>query len=1071
MLKKIIVMFVCGILLSIAGRLNAGEVKRNGVKVVDNGKSNYAILIAPQALDSVKAAAQELQGLIEKVGGVKLPIQYKANGKHKYIVVGNQPFATKNGFSAANLSKDGFIITEKNGNIFLVGKDFKVDKSRNFTYWSEFLESDSVGSYFAMVEFARRFLGVEWYMPTAKGVAWQKRGEVNIPAKLNIRETPHFSERFIDGARPHSEKGVKKHLKRGILRHNYYQAGINDEATRWGRHMLLGNQKSVAMGHAWWQYMPPTKPTSKSGGKAYGKSNPEYYALRDGVRQNFHRNAHYGAQLCVSNPEVIKTYAANIIADAKKNGGKTFSLSENDGGGQCECKNCLALDGKDSVTGEAVPANRFIYFANKVAELVVKEIPDARLGIHAYNISLHSPTGNIKVHPNVYIGDVYNYLPNLWYSSDAERNKLLGYMQGWRQRAEHVFVVSYYNIYGNWGLPWDSTEVTSKTLQSFAGLKSSDGMRMYNCRYFGISPGVDGARLWVLARLYWEPRQDFRKLRDNYYRGAFGDKAGEYIKEYFDVINRATIEVMKNNPINIENNNSPLQCSLPEKIYEPIRKQCRQLIDQAVKAASKDNERIKWRVDRIAQAWRFTELTLDSFLFAKKARTGAYVETGLTLGQTWDRAVQAGKQRRKMLNSNDAYYALAQGSADICQRQRPLGIIEKMPENINLDVAVPLVTQPIVLDGKLDDKVWQNLPATRNFKNNRTGKVMAIKSWAKIFRTPAALVIGFHFDEPNMSKLAPNNTPNTIWSGDVAELYMSQTGSRMDFVQFLANPNSVKKAYIMRGDQGKDNKWLPKWQAKGFKGKDFWSVEMRIPFKSIGITAGKLKGKTVFVNFCRERYAGINEISAWSPTMGGFAQPSKFGRMNFNVTLANLTAKDGAGNVSNGKPAVNLLPGITPTMQGWRINRIGVPKQWKTTSKVIDANMLIQKDRDGKSILVIKNNKPPMVYAINLQQPVKVMPGDKFLLRITCKRDIINPKLDRNSLKSPRVRVTFDKQNLGKKRLWLNSTTTVKKIADWYSDEHKIYIDPASKTSRMWIKLSLFGENASIKNIELIKLR
>jgi hypothetical protein len=477
---------------------------------------------------------------------------------------------------------------------------------------------------------------------------------------------------------------------------------------------------------------------------------------------------------------------------------------------------------------------------------------------------------------------------------------------------------------------------------------------------------------------------------------------------------------------------------------------------------------MKWRIDRVAKAWRFTELTLDSFLYAKMARTGAYVDTGLTLAQTWERAVEAGKKRRAMLNSADSHYAMAQGSADYCRVMRPLGVVEKIPANIDLDIGVPLVKGKFVIDGKLDDKIWRNIPKTRNFLNNGSGKLMPINTWAKIFRTSDAFVIGFYCAEPQMDKLVPNADPNSIWSGDVAEVYMSLTGSRMNFVQFLANAISTKRAFIMRGDRGMDNKWQPKWRAKGYKGKKYWSVEMYIPFKTIGIPKGNIKDNTIFINFCRERYAaGANELYSWSPTMGGFAQPAKFGRMNFNIALANLSKKLDS---SNSKPAANLLPGITATMRGWNVNRIGNIKQWATTSKAIKGSEMVKKDRAGNDIFVVKNNKPPMVYVINVEQPIKVKPGDKFQLAITYKRNIIKYKLDKISLKSPSVRVTFDKPNRGKIRLWFNSTTTVTKMTDWYTDEHKIYIAPDSKVSKIWIKLSLFGENNSVKNIKLIKL-
>ena len=1063
MLKNIINLMVCGVMLVASYRAEAKKVGEK-IKLVDNGKSNYVILLSPQSLDSVKSAAKELQDLFNKVCGVILPITYKVSGSHKYIVIGKQRFNKKYGISAENLSKDSFIICEKDGNVFLVGKDYKIQQSRPFTKWSAYMESDSVGSYFATMEFARRFLGVEWYMPGDKGIDWQPRRTITVQKNLTIREAPKFINRYIEEASFHYESTIKKLFASGRFHHNYYDAQINRECIQWGRRMLLGNTKLINFQHAWWMFMPPTKGTQYSAGKAYGKRHPEYYALENGHRQNFHRNGHYGAQLCLSNNGTIKTYADNIIAYAKKHGGTNFSLSQNDGGGDCECKNCQTLDGKDPITGGLIPSKRFIYFANSIAKLVAKKLPNIRLGMYAYNASLRPPAGAFKVEPNVYISDVYNYLPNLWYSGTAERNKLIGYMKQWRTYVSHATVTSYYSIYGNWGFPWDTTEVIGETMQVLAKFHSSDGLNIDNLRYFGNSPGVDGATLWVLAKLLWNPTQDFHKLRDAYYRGAFGAEAGQYIKEYFDTINQSAIKVMKEHPMNTETENSPLQCTLPEKIYAPIRQQCHKLIEQAVKAGTNSNKRIKWRIERVAQAWKFTELTLDSFLYAKMARTGAYVDIGLTLAQTWARAVQAGKLRRKMLNSPNAYYALAQGSADNCQHMRPLGIVEKIPDNISLDVAVPLVNKPVVIDGKLDDKIWQNIPETRNFLNNRNGKAMSIKTWAKIFRTTNAFVIGFYCAEPAMDKLRPNPVPNSIWVGDVVEVYLSQTGTRMDFVQFLANAISTKKAFIMRGDHGMDRSWHPQWQAKGFKGTNFWSLEMRIPFDAIGITTGNIKNKTIFVNFCRERYAnGANELYAWSPTLGGFAQPEKFGRMAFNVAPVSLLKK------RSNQVLVNLLPAITTNMRGWEGYRIAIPKQWKTTSKIIDVAKLIKKNKRGVAILVINNNKPPMAYSLHLRQPIKVQPGDKFLLKIIYKRNIINPKLDRNSLQSPSIRVTFDKQNRGKTRLWFDSNTSVRKIIDWHVDEYKIYIDPNSKVSKMWIKVSVFGENNSIKNIILTK--
>jgi hypothetical protein len=58
--------------------------------------------------------------------GMNLPIKYKVAGRYKYIVIGQPPLAAKNGIISDKLTKDSFIIREKAGDIFLIGKDYKI---------------------------------------------------------------------------------------------------------------------------------------------------------------------------------------------------------------------------------------------------------------------------------------------------------------------------------------------------------------------------------------------------------------------------------------------------------------------------------------------------------------------------------------------------------------------------------------------------------------------------------------------------------------------------------------------------------------------------------------------------------------------------------------------------------------------------------------------------------------------------------------------------------------------------------------------------------------------------------
>ncbi len=869
-------------LLTIAATIMASLTGAADTRIIltDNGASDYEIIRADRCTASVIQGARELQTLIRLVGGVELPVRTTPTpGKHA-IVIGAHPLMDAAGINISNLRKDGFIMQVKNADLYLAGNDRDTGNTRDFFTWSPFIESRRAGTYFAVVEFARRFLGVEWYMPGPRGMEWRARSRITVPAKLAIREEPRFIRRMIEGAWKASPGYQDKLVKLGILRRNYYRKDVARECEVWGRHMLLGNNKVVQFQHAWFMFIPAKEPT-RWAPAVYGREHPEYFALVDGRRTNYYTSGHCGGQLCISNPEVIRTYAENIIRYAKKTGQKNFSLSQNDGGGQCQCARCTALDGRDPVTGEQVLADRLLGFCNRIAARVVREVPDVRLGVIAYGVTRHPPVVPIAIHPNVYISDVYNMLPNLWHAGKAQRSRIIRDLTTWRRQARHVALSSYYNIYGNWSLPWDTTDVTGEVMKIIARYDSSDGICMNNCRYFGLAPGVDGARLWVLARLLWNPEQSAIDLQKQFFRGAFGPEAGKYIEQYFAAINQSWIRVMQANPMDWTRPNAALECSYPLKVYSPIRNTCRTLLARAVAAAADKNDRIRWRVDRVARGWRFTELTMDAIRYARMARTGAYRGEGLTQAGVWEKAVSAGRARRAMLNDPENYYAIGQCSVDECARQRPLGIVEKIPESIHMRIAVPLVRETFTIDGKLDESAWARLTPTRDFRENNKGTPSRVITRVRACRTSDALVLGYFCGEPHMDKLTCVNQPASIWKGDVAEFYFSATGSRMDFRQFLVNPNSIGKAYFMRGDRGMDANWNPRWEYAAHKDRNHWSVEMKIPLKALGLGAGQLATETPFVNFFRERYTQANENSGWAPTSGGFAQPAKYGRMLF----------------------------------------------------------------------------------------------------------------------------------------------------------------------------------------------
>ena len=89
--------------------------------------------------------------------------------------------------------------------------------------------------------------------------------------------------------------------------------------------------------HTFRELIPPDK---------YFKAHPEWFALVKGKRQGITDLSGHDSQLCTSNPEVIEKLAQGLVETIQADPTiEVISLTPNDGGGFCECKNCEALDG------------------------------------------------------------------------------------------------------------------------------------------------------------------------------------------------------------------------------------------------------------------------------------------------------------------------------------------------------------------------------------------------------------------------------------------------------------------------------------------------------------------------------------------------------------------------------------------------------------------------------------------------------------------------------------------------------------------------------------------------------
>jgi|GEM_PF-1698570 len=198
---------------------------------------------------------------------------------------------------------------------------------------------------------------------------------------------------------------------------------------------------------------------------------------------------------------------------------------------------------------------------------------------------------------------------------------------------------------------------------------------------------------------------------------------------------------------------------------------------------------------------------------------------------------------------------------------------EEVPE-----AYLPLYSgKPPVIDGRLDDECWGKALKMENFKDYRTGKLARYKTVGFILRDRENLYIGFKCHEPKMEEAIKSvryrKDEEPVWRDECVEIFIDPTLSREKFYHWIVNLSGYKTD-MEGGVTRKGMSYTSDFKAETFKGKDFWSVEVEIPLKSLG-DYGEVWG----FNLCRERHLEEGEYSCWSPTYGGFENPLRFGKI------------------------------------------------------------------------------------------------------------------------------------------------------------------------------------------------
>jgi len=479
MLKESSIKTLLAAFILIVGCIQAAE--SNAMTIAQDGTAKAVIVIAADATESERHAADELADFLRQITGAEFEIQAPpAAGQSRLLIGPGAAKLAEANFSTDGLGSDGIVIRTVGDDLILAG-----GRPR--------------GTLYAVYTFLEEHVGCRWWSSKASTIPVKPTLEIGT---LNIRYVPplEYRESFwfdaFDG-----DWAVRN-------KSNGNSERLDDK--RGGKHKYEG------FVHTFFPLIPPKK---------YFEDHPEWFSEIDGKR------VHERAQLCLTNEEMRTELIKNLKERLRNNPAATIaSVSQNDWHGNCKCSKCAAIEKE-----EGSPAGLMLRFVNAVAEDIEEEFPNVAISTLAYQYT-RKPPKITKPRPNVIVRLCSIECSFSKPLADERNKKFRDDIVGWSKICNRLYIWDYTTNFRHYIMPHPNLLVLGPNVKFFVdhNVKGLFEQGAYT------SNGAEMAELraWVLAKLLWDPTLDGRKLIGEFIEGYYGP-AGPAIKDYLKITHDA----------------------------------------------------------------------------------------------------------------------------------------------------------------------------------------------------------------------------------------------------------------------------------------------------------------------------------------------------------------------------------------------------------------------------------------------------------------------------------------------------------------------------------------------------
>lgn len=278
------------------------------------------------------------------------------------------------------------------------------------------------------------------------------------------------------------------------------------------------------------------------------------------------------------------------------------------------------------------------------------------------------------------------------------------------------------------------------------------------------------------------------------------------------------------------------------------------------------------------------------------------------------------------------------------ERNRDVAAAPSVPTKESLaekmrPAGVPLIEEQMTIDGRPDESSWQNAAVFRDFYQTSPGDNIAPSKPTEVLMMydELNLYIAFRCWDERDKIRATVATRDNVFGEDNVRVWLDTFNDRRRAYVLGFNPLGIQQDGIFTEGQGADFSVDIVMESKGVIEDWGWSVEVRIPFKSLRYAAGK--GRNWGFNAARNIDRFNDEFDQWMPDDRNVS--------GFLIKHGQITGLDQI----KYERTLEIVPSITVSESGRRVRTI---PQSQLTPDSMDPGRLVNEPVDQDLGLTLK---------------------------------------------------------------------------------------------------------------------